>query len=134
MKTDKIIIVTLAALVIIGPIKTRLTSAVTHINNQQQMAIQKDEAAAVAYWNTNVEPLRQQCLKQGGIPKLEDIPNTGKWDWQVICSYPPIPVTSNAGLVITETELLWIHNDKSAEADRVRAFLAALGWRCCTTK
>ena len=60
----------------------------------------EDEAAnriATKWWNSNVEPAKQLCLKQGGIPKFVDIPNTGRYDWQVECQYPPpgvIPCTN----------------------------------------
>lgn len=83
------------------------------------------QAKGIEHWNANVEPMKQVCLQRGGIPKIVDTPNTGAYDWQVECQYPP------TGVVVTNHTISWIHNDKSPEAELVRQNLRALGWECC---
>lgn len=87
------------------------------------------------YWNTSVEPLKQRCLSQGGIPRFVDVPNTGRWDWQVECQYPPV-TAGQAGQCagranIDKSVVAWIHNEKTADAELVRTWLRELGWECC---
>ena len=75
------------------------------------------------YWNSFVEPARQLCLKQGGMPYLDDVPSMGRWDWQVSCEYP----TKSSPKDIAE----WVHHNKSVEGDMTRTRLRDLGWKCC---
>lgn len=42
-----------------------------------------DAQRSLDHWNNIVEPVRQACIKQGGIPIITDTPNTGWFDWQV---------------------------------------------------
>lgn len=100
-----------------------------HLKNQIRLERDIEAKEANDWWIKFVEPNIQLCRQQGGMPQLSDTPNTGKWDWQVTCNYPP-----QFNMEINDTVIRWIHNDKSAAADEVRRKLRDLGWDCCTKR
>lgn len=58
------------------------------IDRKRAEGQKREEQISRDHWNSFVQPRHDLCVKKGGWPKLFDIPNTDRYDWDIDCIFP----------------------------------------------